>query len=326
MKAVFMLSRAHAGLSRMAEDFPDVIFAQANSPDELAAALTGADILITSNRIYTPEVAAIVRANGKRLRWIQFSTSGLDKAIRSGLPPGIPVSNASGVRGRTVAEHAMTLLLSLFRRMREVERARNKRTWIRDEITPKIRSAEGATLVIVGLGAVGRELARKAKAFDMHVIAVTRQGKPGEAVDETVPRGRFAEALARADSVAMCVPLGPETRHFLGAKELSRMKPGAFVINVCRGEVIDEEALIAALKEGRIAGAGLDVARTEPLPEDHPLWRMDNVVISPHIAGAGGDGGERFVEIFSDKLRRFRAGEPLNKLIDWEKSLAEARD
>ncbi len=324
MKAVFMLSRAHSGLARIAADFPDVTFVQAHSPDELAAALAGADILIASNRIYTPEVAAIVRANGKKLRWIQFATSGVDKAIKSGLPRGIPVTNAGGMRGPTVAEHAITLLLTLFRRMREVERARDERTWIRDEITPKIRSLEGATLVIVGLGGVGRELARKAKAFDMRVIAVTRQGKPGDTVDETVPRARFAEALARADAVAMCVPLGPETRHFLGAKELSRTKPGAFVINVCRGEVIDEEALIAALQEGRIAGAGLDVVRTEPLPEDHVLWRMDNVVISPHIAGAGGDGRGRFVAIFSENLRRFRAGEPLDRLIDREKILAEA--
>ena len=124
----------------------------------------------------------------------------------------------------------------------------------------------------------------------------------------------------------MCVPLTPETRHFLGAKELSRMKPGGFVVNVCRGGVIDEEALIAALKEGRIAGAGLDVAGTEPLPEDHVLWRLDNVVISPHIAGAGGGGTERFAKIFADNLRRFRAGEPLDMLIDWESIKAEAGD
>ncbi len=319
-----MLSRGFSSLPSLAKDFPDMTFVEAKSPEELAAALAGADILIASNRIYTPEVAAIVRANGKRLRWIQFATSGVDKAIKSGLPRGIPVTNAGGMRGPTVAEHAMTLLLSLFRRMREVERGRDARTWIRDEITPKIRSLEGATLVIVGLGAIGRELARKAKAFDMHVIAVTRRGKPGGGVDETVPRERFAEALQRADAVAMCVPLGPETRHFLGAKELSRMKPGAFVVNVCRGGVIDEEALIAALREGRIAGAGLNVAGTEPLPEDHVLWRLDNVVISPHIAGAGGGGTERFAAIFADNLRRFRAGEPLDRLIDWEKIAAEA--
>ncbi len=315
MKVVLMLSVRFSSLPGLVKDFPDVTFEHVKSPEEMAASLPGAEILMITNRLYTPGIAKIVADAGKELRWIQFATSGIDKAIKNGLPGGIPVSNVSGIHGPVISEHAMHLLLGLARRTREVEQARIEGKWIRDEISPKIRTLDGATLVVVGQGSIGRAVARKAEVFGMHVIAVTRQGKPGNGVAETMGRERFAEALGRADAVVMCLPLTTETHHMLGAKEIGQMKAGAFVINVCRGWVIDQDALIEALNEGRIAGAGLDVVEEEPLAPDHALWRMDNVLISPHISGAGSDRSDAVAEIFAANLRRYLAGEALEKVV-----------
>ncbi len=315
MKVVLMLSVRFSGGLGLAKDFPDVTFEQAGTPEEMAAALPGAEVLMISNRLYTPEVAKVIADKGDGLGWIQFSTSGIDNAIKNGLPGGIPVSNVGGIHGPVISEHVMHFLLGLFRRSREVEQAREQGEWIRDEVSPKIRVLDGATLVVVGQGSIGREVAKKAAAFGMHVIAVTRQGKPGNGIAETMGRERFTEALGRADAVVMCLPLTTETHHMLGADEIGQMKPTAFVVNVCRGGVIDQDALIAALNEGRIAGAGLDVVEQEPLAPDHVLWRMDNVLISPHISGAGGDRSDAVADIFAANLRRYLAGEALERVV-----------
>ena len=315
MKVVLMLSIRFSSLPGLVKDFPDVAFEHVSAPEELAGALPGAEILMITNRLYTPGIAKIVAEKGKALRWIQFATSGIDKAIKNGLPGGIPVTNVSGIHGPVISEHVMHLLLGLFRRSREVEQARTEGKWIRDEISPKIRVLDGATLVVVGQGSIGRAVAKKAEVFGMHVIAVTRQGKPGNGVAETMGREHFAAALERADAVVMCLPLTTETHHMLGAKEIGHMKPTAVVINVCRGGVIDQDALIEALNGGRIAGAGLDVVEEEPLAPDHPLWRMDNVLISPHISGAGFDRSDAVAEIFAANLRRYLAGEALDRVV-----------
>ena len=315
MKVVLLPSVRFSSLPGLVKDFPDVTFEQVSAPEELGGALPGAEILMITNRLYTPEVAKIVADAGTELRWIQFATSGIDKAIKNGLPGGIPVTNVGGIHGPVISEHAMHLLLCLFRRAREVEQARLQGKWIRDEISPKIRVLDGATLVVVGLGSIGRAVAKKAEVFGMHVIAVTREGQPGDGVAETMGRERFAEALKRADAVVMCLPLTAETHHMLGAKEIGQMKSGAVVVNVCRGGVIDQDALIEALNQGRIAGAGLDVVEEEPLAPDHALWRMDNVLISPHISGAGGDRSDAVAEIFAANLKRYLAGEALERVV-----------
>jgi phosphoglycerate dehydrogenase-like enzyme len=218
----------------------------------------------------------------------------------------------------------MLLLLASFRRWREIERARDKRDWIRDQIHETARTLEGATLVVVGFGAIGQELARKAKAFDMHVIAVTRAGRPGPTVDEAVPRTRLHDVLPQADAVVLCLPVEPDTIRLFGDAEFARMKPDALFINVGRGELVDEDALVRALQARRIGGAALDVTTVEPLPAASPLWTFDNVLISPHVAGCGKDGSERFNAIFAENLRRYRAGEPLLGVVAWEAMAADA--
>jgi phosphoglycerate dehydrogenase-like enzyme len=253
------------------------------------------------------------------LRWIQFWTAGIERGIRFGMPRGIPVCAAPGVKGPTVAEHAMLLMLASFRRFRDIEQARLRRDWIRDQMHETSRTLEGATLVIVGFGAIGQEIARKAKAFDMHVITVTRAGRAGPTVDQAVTRDRLHQVLPQADAVALCLPVEPDTIRLFGDAAFACMKRDALFVNVGRGELVDEDALIRALTDKRIGGAALDVATVEPLPKDSPLWTFDNVLISPHSAGCGKDGSERFNAIFAENLRRYRASEPLIGVVDWEK-------
>ena len=298
--------------------------AVAKNADDMRRVLPGAELLIANNRVYNEEIGRVVLALGQDLRWIQYSTAGIERGIRFGMPRGIPVCAASGIKGPTVAEHAMLLLLASFRRMRDIERARDKREWIRDHMHNTARTLEDATLVVVGFGAIGQQIARKAKAFDMRVIVVSRAGRPGPTVDEAVPRERLHEVLPRADAVVLCLPVEPDTIRLFGDAEFACMKRDAIFINVGRGELVDEDALIRALKANRIGGAALDVTTVEPLPASSPLWTLDNVLISPHCAGCGKDGSERFNAIFAENLRRYRAGEPLIGLVDWEAMRADA--
>jgi phosphoglycerate dehydrogenase-like enzyme len=263
-------------------------------------------------------------AHGAALRWIQFWTAGIERGIKYGMPRGIPVCAASGVKGPTVGEHAMLLLLASFRRFREIEQARSRRDWIRNHLHETSRTLEGATLVIVGFGAIGQEIARKAKAFDMHVIVVTRAGRPGPTVDRAVPREQLNDVLPEADAVVLCLPVEPDTVRLFGDAQFACMKGDALFINVGRGDLVDEDALIRALKAGRIGGAALDVTNVEPLPPDSPLWTFDSVLITPHCGGTGKDGSDRFIVLFDENLRRYRAGEPLLGVVDWEKMAALA--
>jgi phosphoglycerate dehydrogenase-like enzyme len=310
-------------LARLAQH-PGLELSVARNAAELRPVIAEAELLIANNRVYDEECGRLVLALGKGLRWIQFWTAGIERGIRFGMPRGIPVCAASGVKGPTVAEHAMLLLLASFRRFRDIEQARAKRAWIRDQMHDTARTLEGATLVIVGFGAIGQEIARKAKAFNMRVITVSRKGNAGPTVDRAVSRDRLHDVLPEADAVALCLPVEPDTIGLLGEPEFACMKRDALIINVGRGELIDEDALIRALRDGRIGGAALDVTTVEPLPPESPLWTFDNVLISPHCAGTGNDGAERFLALFEENLRRYHADERLLGAVNWEKLAAPA--
>lgn len=325
LRAVFFNAQGKtSGIAGLAENYPGVEFVAAGSIDALAATIEDAAILVVNNRSYDADVARVVRERGTRLRWIQFTTAGIDQAIEHGLPPGVPVCTASGVKARTVAEHGMALMLASFRRLRDIETARGRREWARQKLDGAIRTLEGATLVIVGLGAIGREVARKAKGFDMKVVAISRAASSDPAIDEIVPREGLHDTLPQADVVLLSLPLTSETYHLIGRNELSLMKSTAFLINIARGGLVDEEALVDALQRSAISGAAIDVAETEPLPADSPLWTLENVLISPHVSGSGSDGHERFKEIFSTNLARLVNGEPLLKQVDWESAPASS--
>jgi phosphoglycerate dehydrogenase-like enzyme len=307
------------GWPRLAERYRDIGLSVVRTPEQMQKVIAEAEVLIANNRAYDETMARLILDLGKNLRWIQFCTAGIERGIRFGLPRGIPVCNIPGLKGPTVAEHAMLLLLASFRRWREIETARSNREWIRARMHDTVRTLEGATLVIAGFGAIGQEVARKAKAFDMRVVTVTRAGRDGPTVDEAVPRERLHDVLPRADAVVLCLPVEADTMHFIGEPEFDRMKQDTVLINVGRGELVDEAALIRALVTRRIGGAALDVTTVEPLPPDNPLWRMQNVLISPHVSGTGKDGSEGFDRIFSENLVRYRSGQPLLHAVEWEK-------
>ena len=311
MKVVMYPFRTEDAIQQLARDFPDLQWAIVTSDEELAREIGDAEILITSNRVCTPAYGEALQRHAKRLRWMFFSSSGIERGVAAGIPEGVRVSNSTGVKATMVSEHAVTLLLGLLRQFPECGQYQRAHKYTREETNAKMRTLEGATVCVIGRGAIGREVVRKVKAFDARPIAVSRTtSDPGD-LAAVYPRERIREALAQSDAVVIVTIADESSFHLIGAAELAAMKPTAYIVNTARGEIIDEAALITALRAGRIAGAGLDVFETEPLPPESPLWDMPNVIMSPHIAGGGSDGYFMHRKLFAENLERFRRGQPL---------------
>jgi D-2-hydroxyacid dehydrogenase (NADP+) len=319
MKVVYNSRTKPADISAISDKFPELEFVVTYGPDDVARELGNAEIMFISNRVYVEDMVAAVNANAANLKLIHFTTSGVDKALKAGgFPEGITVANVAGLRGPTLAEHAFALLLCLSHRFRAIEAARKDHDWLRDEITQTVTPLKGQTLVVIGLGATGQSMARKARAFDMRVIGVSRAYAPDDLVEKIFPRERANEALAQADAVLMSMPSTAETRGFLDAEKFAAMKPNTLVINVARGDLINEADLIKACNSGVIAAAGLDVQAEEPMQADNPLWDVDNIVISPHVGGGGGGPKDTALDdMLIENLRLYLAGEPLKRLVDW---------
>lgn len=312
MKAVLYLYRRADPAVRLAEEFPDLDWEIVWSAAEAGAAIGDADILVMTNRICTSELGGILNKRmTPRLKWVHYVSAGIERGWAMGLPARLLVSNASGAKAPVISEHAMTLLLAIARRLPDMRRAQKAHQWQRIEINPLMLSLEGATVTIVGLGGVGREVARKLKAFDARVFVVSRAGAGDANIDRIFPREQINDALSRSDAVIVCTNADPSSLHMIGAAQFAAMKPGSYIVNVARGEILDEAALIEALRSRHIGGAGLDVAEIEPPEPDNPLFEMENVILSPHVAGGGSTGYARQKEIFAENLRRFRAEEPL---------------
>ncbi len=313
MKLVFYRTKYARMIESVRRDFPEVEIVMAQKPDEIAAAVHGADIFVTTNSAYGPEVAELVRSHGTALRWLHFTNSGIDYALKSGVPSGVAVTNSSSARARSVASHAFGLLLALSRRLLESSLSRERREWPREAMNKTVVALENKTMLLVGLGAIGRDIARKTKAFDMRVIGLSRAAD-APFVDEMRPRERLMESMAEADVVVLATSYDATTHHMIDAAAIAVMKPTAFIVNIARGALIDEAALIEALKAGRIGGAGLDVTEIEPPPADSALWDLPNVVLTPHSAAGGGDENT-LIEIIHDHLRLFRAGAPFPRVV-----------
>jgi phosphoglycerate dehydrogenase-like enzyme len=221
------------------------------------------------------------------------------------------VTNAAGVRAGNVSEHALLLMLALMRGLPGTMACQREHDWLRAEMTKKVTSIEDAVVCVIGRGPIGRELARKLEAINARPIAVSRTAESDGVVERVFPRDRLHDALAISDAVAICTSGDAASHHMFGAAEFAAMKRSAVIVNVARGSIIDEAALIAALREGRIAGAGLDVAETEPMAASNPLWDMPNVIVTPHVAGQGSSGYPEQRKLFGENLARFRDGEPM---------------
>ncbi len=247
--------------------------------------------------------------HARRLRWVQVMGAGVDRFLKAPLPPEVKLTRAA-VFGTWMAEYTLGWLLWVTLRMEAVRQAQAARRWAPFN-ADRLHSR---TLGILGAGSIGRAIARATKGFGMRVTGVNRSGKPVAGVDRVYRRGALRAFLRDADWVVLALPLTPETRGIIGEAELRAMKPSAWLVNIGRGALVEEATLIQALQERWIAGAILDVFAREPLPPEHPLWGLPNVVVTPHIAGPS-DPAE-IAPIFNENLRRYLAGRRLLGLVD----------
>jgi phosphoglycerate dehydrogenase-like enzyme len=232
----------------------------------------------------------------------------------------VVLTSARGVRARAIAEHVLGVTIALARQLPLVLRHQSAHHWALNELEAggAIRVLQGRRMAIVGLGAIGLEVARIATPFGMRVSAIRKRADQvaPSSVEEVLPPAQLSELLARSDVVVLSAPLTPETRELIGPAVLGRIKRGALLVNVGRGRLIDDDAVIQALKDGRLGGAALDVFSKEPLDPASPYWDLPNVIVSPHISGAMEDYWTPLVALFSENLRRLEAGRPLLNVVD----------
>ncbi|MBX3015100.1 MAG: D-2-hydroxyacid dehydrogenase [Caldilineaceae bacterium] len=281
---------------------------QAWTPADLRERIGAAHVVVVSG-FWRNELFALA----PNLRFIQSIGAGVDQFSQEELRQrGIRLASARGVNKNAVSEHAMAHILAFARHIHVARDNQHNHFWrnMISDTTQREDELGGKTLLIVGLGEIGSRLARLAKAFDMQVIGVKRDPTAhNSSADEVYSTAQLLELLPRADYVALTCPLTPETTNLLDATALAAMKPGAYLINMARGRVVDEPALIAALQQGALAGAGLDCFWEEPLPTVSPLWEMGNVLITPHTAGETRRYEENVIDILLENLDRLWRGE-----------------
>ncbi len=302
---VYDASDAHRYAELVRAPLGRIILRVASTPDEAAAHIADADVL------YAWKFPSDLYDKAARLRWLHGMGAGVEWALVSNLPPRVVVTRAPGVFGPWMAEYVLGWCLWVTQRIAAYRDAQRRRQWIQH--VPPERLA-GKTLAIVGVGDIGRVVARAARGLGLRVIGVTRSGRRVAGLERVYPARALRRVLGAADFVAVILPLNERTRGLIGAAELAAMCPTAWLLNIGRGPVVDEAALVRALERRTIAGAVLDVFATEPLPPDHPLWALDNAVITPHIAGPSTP--EELAPVFNDNLARYLAGRPLRHVVD----------
>lgn len=275
-----------------------------------AAQADGADA-----HLLTPELLL----SAPDLRWVQAWSAGVERYLgMEGLArsESIVFTNMKGVHGPVIAEHAFGMLLELTRDLRAYAEAQSAARWD-PEAARDTTALAGHTMLVVGLGGIGTEIARRAHGFDMRVLATNRDSEARPTFVDYLGRAAELDALLpEADVVAICVPLTDETDGMFDEARIGRMKRGAILVNVARGRIVRTDALLAALEQGRLAGACLDVTDPEPLPSDHPLWKRHDVVITPHVAARAELTEERRWRLFRENFARFAEGRPLLNVVD----------
>jgi phosphoglycerate dehydrogenase-like enzyme len=300
----------------------DITGEWAPDPERWAELLARAEVLYGIPGASGQGLVDAIRG-GPQLRWIQARNAGAGQQVAEALAldrsalERVPVCSMSGVHAVPLAEFTLMGLLAFAKRLPRMQRDKARRFWPPGE--QPSGELRGQTLLIVGVGAIGAEIARLAQAFGMRVLAVKRDtSEPVAYVDELHPLERLGALVGRADAVACALPGTEATSGLLGADVFAAVKPGAVLVNVGRGTVVDEDALVAALQDGRLAGAALDVFAQEPLPPESPLWELENVIVSPHDTARVPAEETRQADLFSDNLRRDLMGEELRNRIDLE--------
>lgn len=302
------------GIPALQSQYPEITFVHCPSRgDELVAELADADI-------YMGWLTREQYLAATKLQWIQSPSSGVNMYLDvPEIAAGeVLLTSASGTHGAAVAESAMAMILAITRGIRPAILDQANKVWNPAPIRSKMVELTGSTVGIVGLGAIGRAFAQRAKAFDMRVIAVDlNPAATSPHVDQVWGLDEMDTMLAEADYVVVLVPYTAQTENMIGAAQLAKMKPSALLVPMSRGGIVDQDALIAALKSGQIAGAALDVFRPEPLPADSELWTLPNVLVAPHIAGGTQYEGKYVLDIFTENLGRFLNNErPLRNHVN----------
>jgi phosphoglycerate dehydrogenase-like enzyme len=296
-------------------EFPDHSFVQADSDGQTRTAITDADVAFSS-RIEPQHLAA-----ARRLRWVHSPAAGVGGMLFPAMVESpVVMTNSRGISAVTIAEHVIAVTLALFRDVRLAWRRQAERQWAQDEFNTgrSIRTLRGSRALVVGLGAIGSETARLLAAFGAEVTGIRRRvdlRRPA-GVQAVLPPAGLMDALGTNDVVVIAAPHTAETRHLIGAAELARMKPGSVLVNVSRGSLVDERAVIEALDRGPLGAAALDVFESEPLADESPLWMHDRVLVTPHVSGFQQHYWRDAAELFADNLRRFTRGEPLRNVVD----------
>jgi D-2-hydroxyacid dehydrogenase (NADP+) len=310
MNLLILDPRADEYKKALLPKFPEVSIHSAKKEEEIGDFIEKADILLVIR------ISNEMIKKASKLKWIQALTTGVDYIINlPSLKKDVIVTSTRGMHGPQVSEMAFLLMLALNRSFPEVVRNQDKAVW---ERWPG-RLLWKKKVAILGVGVIGEEIARKCKAFGMEVFGIDIVKKKVESVDIFYGPENIINVAREVDYFIIVAPFTPQTEKMVDSKVLSAMKPTAFLLNLGRGEIVDEDALINALKSGKIAGAGLDTYCQEPLPKDHPFWGMKNVIVSPHVAGMSDIYVEQAVSIFEENLRRFLKGESRNliNLVEW---------
>ena len=259
-----------------------------------------------------------------KLKWIHSTAVGVSQLMYPELrSSGVILTNPSGILSAPIAEHTMGLMIALARHFPDSVRYQDRARWSQIEVSSQpgpLTELNGQLLLIVGYGSIGREIARRARAFDMRVWGVTRSGKGDAAHSEKIlPVAQLQDALPHADYIVLSAPDTRETQQLIGAAQIAKMKPGARLINVGRGSLLDETALIRALETGALGGAALDVAAAEPLPAESPLWKTPNLLITPHVSGVSDRLWQKETKLLMDLLERWFDGRDLFNVVDFKR-------
>lgn len=302
-------------INRFADDlrttFPQIEFLTGESAEEIVSIAKDAEVAIGP-------ISREAFLAAKNLTWIQSSSAGVEWMGRiPELPDSdVVVTNARGAHATTIAEHTLGMLFFLTRRFDQLYELQKEHCWKPPQGYVGVGVA-GATMGIIGLGQLGRAIAKRAAAFEMNVIAVDAHEVPQpEYVSKLGLLDQMGDLLQTSDVVVVAAPITDKTRGMLGPDQLALLKPSAYLLVISRGNIIHEPTLIEMLKEGRLAGAGLDVTSTEPLPEDNPLWDAPNLFITPHCSPSSAQTQQNVKAIIFDNLRRYQAGEELVNTVD----------
>ena len=293
--------------------------------EEHVAGLGGQAVFAASAReaavepdvVFGPAPLEYVAAQPK-LRWVHAHSAGVDHYFGKEIPfpRHVKLTNSSGVYGAAGGEHVLAMMLYFARGLHVYGRNQRRSAWVRE--IEHARLLKGTTLCVLGLGDLGRQVVARAKAFGMRIIGVKRNPEPVEGVERVYSPDQLDEALPQTQHLAITLPLTHETRGLIDARRLYLLPKGAYLYNIGRGAVVDQAALVEALRSGHLAGAGLDVFVEEPLPADDPLWSMENVIITPHIGADTPWDNDHAAEIFMENLSRFASGRPLINEVDPE--------